>query len=151
MDDLRFLLHKTRITIRPAGYLYSLPNARDCFIGIQGLDDKQNHYRLGTVFLRNFYMALDFENNQLGFAQNVDSWADTTEFVGKAPNPYDRSYGLVIFVIAFLSVLTVIALFIYFRSKKLEEERTVVFGHEQSAEKTTRYKNGVEIKPSERA
>jgi len=61
LDPLMFMLYETKITINPSGYLYS--EGRDCFIGIQGLDDKQNHYRLGTVFLRNFYLALDFENN----------------------------------------------------------------------------------------
>ena len=131
LRDFKFLISKTRITLRPAGYLYTMPDSRDCFIGISPIDDKLNHYRFGTIFLRNFYMALDYENNNLGFAQNVDMWDDTTQFAGKASNPAEKSYGMVIFVAVFLLVLTTIAVCIYFKSKKSGGTKKVVFDHEQ--------------------
>lgn len=39
-----------------------------CYIGITAIDDKFNQYRLGTIFLRNFYLALDYDTNLIGFA-----------------------------------------------------------------------------------
>lgn len=41
---------------------------KECFIGIESISDNSNQYRLGTIFLRNFYTALDYEKNviQLG-------------------------------------------------------------------------------------
>lgn len=33
LGDIEFLLHETMIVIKPKGYLYSLPNQKDCFIG----------------------------------------------------------------------------------------------------------------------
>lgn len=33
---------------------------KDCFIGISAIPDSLNQYRLGTIFLRNFYTVLDF-------------------------------------------------------------------------------------------
>jgi lipopolysaccharide assembly outer membrane protein LptD (OstA) len=63
LGDLQFMLQSTQITIKPKGYLYSLPNQDDCFIGVQSIPDKFNQFRLGTIFLRNFYTGLDFDKN----------------------------------------------------------------------------------------
>ena len=93
-------------------------------------------------------MCLDYENNNLGFAQNVDMWDDTTQFAGKSSNPAEKSYGMVIFVAVFLLGLTTIAICIYFKSKK-QESKTTVFDHEHQASQP-RYRDGVEIKPSEK-
>jgi hypothetical protein len=117
LRDFKFLISRTRITLRPAGYTYSMPNSDDCFIGISPIDDKENHYRFGTIFLRNFYMALDYENHNLGFAQNVDMWDDTTEFSGKSANPAENSYGTIIIVTVILLSLTTLAVCVYFKSK----------------------------------
>ena len=35
----------------------------DCFIGIQSIPDSVGQYRLGTIFLRNFVTALDYDSN----------------------------------------------------------------------------------------
>ena len=32
--DLKFMLHKTQVIIKPQGYLYSLYNQKDCFVGV---------------------------------------------------------------------------------------------------------------------
>lgn len=61
LSDFQFVIMDTRITIRPAGYCYSKQMSDECVIGISPIPDDKNHYRLGTVFLRNFYIALDYE------------------------------------------------------------------------------------------
>ena len=49
-----------------------------------------NEYRLGTLFMRNFYTALDFDNDMIilgvnsGQADNAKS-----EIFGHADNPYN--------------------------------------------------------------
>lgn len=57
------------------GYIYQLPGQEDCFIGIKPTPDEQNQVRLGTIFLRNFYAGLDFDNNKfmLGLKVNDNS------------------------------------------------------------------------------
>ena len=78
-------------------------------------------------------MALDYENNNLGFAQNVDMYDDTTQFAGKSSNPAEKSYGMVIIVACFLLGLTTIAVCIYFKTKKTDQRavENVVFDHEK--------------------
>ena len=34
LDPLEFMLHHTKIKIKPMGYLYSFLNQKDCFIGV---------------------------------------------------------------------------------------------------------------------
>jgi hypothetical protein len=59
--DLQFRIHNTIMRIKPRGYLYpSFEGQSDCQIGIQGIPDELNEYRLGAIFLRNFYVGLDF-------------------------------------------------------------------------------------------
>ena len=60
----------TKITLKPHGYTYDM--GTDCFIGISPIPDKHHQYRLGTIFMKNFYVALDYETNFIGFAQNID-------------------------------------------------------------------------------
>jgi len=93
-------------------------------------------------------MALDYDNKNLGFAQNVDMWDDTTQFAGRSSNPAEKSYGMVIIVAVFLLGLTTIAVCIYFKTKKSDSRSVdnVVFDHENPGPK---YRDGVEIKPSE--
>lgn len=40
--ELMFTLQNTQITIKPEGYLYSLANQDDCFIGVESIPDKFN-------------------------------------------------------------------------------------------------------------
>lgn len=60
---LQFVLSGTEIVIKPEGYLYNMPNMNDCFVGVSSIPDVFNQYRLGTIFLRNFYMGLDYKND----------------------------------------------------------------------------------------
>jgi len=71
--------------------------------------------------------------------------------MGASPNPFKKrsNSGAIIFVICFLVLMFGVALFFYFRSQRLEKERTIVFAGPSDGETKKRYRNGVEIKPSE--
>lgn len=152
LDPLEFMLHHTKIKIKPMGYLYSFLNQKDCFIGVQSIPDRFNQYRLGTIFLRNFYTGLNYHYNSLLIGLNQGT--TDAEIMGAAPNPYKpkTNHGAIIFVIAFLVLMFAIAIFFYFRSQRIEQQRTIVFaGPSDMSETKKRYKNGVEIKPSEQS
>jgi len=64
LGDISFTLQGVRIELQPRGYMYSLDgDVTKCFIGIEKIPDSANQYRLGTIFLRNFYTGLDYDNN----------------------------------------------------------------------------------------
>jgi hypothetical protein len=65
-QDIKIELFNTVIAIKPRGYLYNMIQAEDqqgCFIGIEAINDKLNEIRLGSIFLRNFYIGLDYRFN----------------------------------------------------------------------------------------
>lgn len=121
----------------------------DCFIGIASIPDKYNQYRLGTIFLRNFYTGLNFDKNMLLIGLNKGTVS--AELHGKAENPFKpvSSSGAVVFVVIFLIVMFLIALVCFIRAKKNEKDRLVTFAPTTSDDIKKRYRNGVEIKPSE--
>lgn len=81
--DIEFTLQNTKITIKPRGYLYHLADQnKDCFIGISSIPDSLNQYRLGTIFLRNFYTSLDFDRNQIMIGLNKGSDAMASSISG---------------------------------------------------------------------
>ena len=119
--DLEFTLQNTKIIITPGGYLYSSPNQDDCFIGVQSIPDKYNQYRLGTIFLRNFYTGLNFDKNLLLIGLNNDS--ENAKIHGKAVNPFlpkEKSNGPVIVVCLILLTLFGIAIGCFIRAKNNE-------------------------------
>ena len=77
LEPLTFSLDKAIITISPKGYLYSFKGQEDCFIGIESIPDRSNQYRLGTIFLRNFYTALDFDKDIIMLGLNNDGQTST--------------------------------------------------------------------------
>lgn len=44
-----------------------------CFIGIESIPDGLNQYRLGSMFLENFYTVLDYDNKEIVFASSKTS------------------------------------------------------------------------------
>lgn len=64
------MLHKTQVIIKPEGYLYRYPTQDDCFIGVESIPDSYNQYRLGTIFLRNFYTGFDYFHDQIVIGLN---------------------------------------------------------------------------------
>lgn len=73
--NLQFNIQETRILIAPKGYLYQ--SAGKCMVGVEGIPDNLNQIRLGSVFLRNFYTVLDFDNNYIMIGLNKEALADS--------------------------------------------------------------------------
>ena len=82
---------------------------------------------------------------------NVNS--DLIKVKGGSPNPFRRSPPAgVIGLTAFMLVMVAVGVWCYVRWQRVDEKkRTVVFGSQvaASSSQVRRYKNGVEIKPSE--
>lgn len=76
--------------MKPRGYLYHQPLQNDdCFIGIESIPDNANQYRLGRVFLRNYYTVLDFEQNLIQIGPNAFSSQGAKAYIqGRVSNPY---------------------------------------------------------------
>mgnify|MGYP006096593441 CR=1 FL=1 len=118
LGDLTFFIHETKIIIKPEGYLYSLLHQKDCFVGIEAIPDKFNQYRLGSIFLRNFFIGLDFETMQLAVGLNKVSAAASIE--GKSSNPFripKNHDEAIVFVVVFLIVLVGVALFFFCKER----------------------------------
>jgi len=92
--NLEFNIYHTQVVIKPSGYLYSEYTTERCIIGIESMDEIKEQgeeeqerreigastsFRLGTIFLRNLYIALDYEENKLGFAEYEGS--ESTEII----------------------------------------------------------------------
>lgn len=127
-SDLQFTIQGTEITIKPKGYLYSLGAQQDCFIGIGSIPDKYNQYRLGSIFLRNFYTGLDFDNNLLLIGINQGSTSASLH--GKSENPFKpkEGNGAILFVITFIIVMIAVAVACFVRSKRNEQD-SIIFNH----------------------
>lgn len=55
------MFQDTKISIPPEGYLYEIPGQEHgCFIGISKLEYEEDEVRLGTLFLKHFYLNLKF-------------------------------------------------------------------------------------------
>ena len=76
----------------------------------------------------------------------------TASMSGEAKNPFrpgDGGFGAVIFVVLFLMLMFAIALICFVRAKKNENNRLVTFAPTSEGDLKKRYKDGVEVKPSE--
>ena len=75
----------------------------------------------------------------------------TAQLHGKAENPFKpkEGNGAVLFVITFIIVMFAVAVACFVRSRKLENAKTINFAHLSTDDMKKRYRNGVEIKPSE--
>ena len=112
----------------PAGYIYSLAGQEnDCFIGISQIPDQSNQYRLGTIFLRNFYTALDYDENLIimGINKNIPV-KDRPTMEGHVlnPNAHTQSHkGFIVWIFVILTVLFGIAIFFYIKANKELKEQ----------------------------
>jgi hypothetical protein len=127
--SIGFVLGTTTLYIKPKGYLYSLATQQDCFIGISSLPDSLNQYRLGTIFLRSFYLGLDFEQDLVLMGINKGREDSHAEILGKSENPLLPKNGLGVgwWILTFILMLVGIGGFIYWRQRKIEKERNVTF------------------------
>ena len=166
-QPLVFNLDKAVVSIKPKGYLYSFRGSDDCFIGIESIPDRKNQYRLGTIFLRNFYTALDFDKDIIMIGLNNDGY--TSDLIGPPhvtpvdpynpykpvdptdpyvpPEPSSRAW---IIILVILLVMFGLGIGFYLRARHQEQKRTITFSHMNSEGKKV-YRNGVEANPSELA
>lgn len=132
MGSIEFHIQSTQVSINPRGYLYevdaySYPPGVKCFIGIESIPDILNHFRLGTIFLRNFYTVLDFENNLIVVGVNkigkASANSERSSITGKVENPFTGRQGGFGFFIVILLILGIsgVAYWYYYKYKKGEE------------------------------
>lgn len=97
-----------------------------CFIGLEGIPDKYNQIRLGTVFLRNFYTVLDYDNNLIALGLNLQgSAAETATINGKggASSPAQSSGGgLLGFLLIVFFLGGGIYAFLYWKKKQTAKQ-----------------------------
>lgn len=114
LKPISFKLENTSIVIEPRGYTYQLdPRQGYCQIGLQPTPGESNEYRLGTIFLRNFYTALDYDSDLIVIGVNRGSahLAKAT-VVGHRANPFLPKEGgsvAAVFVIVIVVVVAVVA------------------------------------------
>jgi len=48
----------------------SFDDQSDCYIGFRGIADYYNEYRLGSIFLRNFFVGLDYDEDKIHIGLN---------------------------------------------------------------------------------
>lgn len=106
--------------MRPRGYLYQIEyDIKNCFIGLQSIDDNANQFRLGTIFLQNFYTALDYDNNMILLGVNKGSSDKAKAYIdGDLPDPFLAGNSSLAIVIVILLILIAIGIIFYFRSAK---------------------------------
>ena len=92
LGDIEFALQGTIMMIKPRGYLFRQPMmTKDCFFGIESIPDSANQYRLGRLFLRNFYTGLDYDNNLIMIGPNAHSSQGAKAYIqGKVRNPIPK-------------------------------------------------------------
>lgn len=90
----------------------------ECFIGVQSIPDKYNQYRLGTIFLRNFYAGLDYENDLILIG--VNQGTTSAYMTGEAPDPNTpkKKLGATIWVILFIISMIAISIALFVRQQQ---------------------------------
>ena len=90
LKPIYFKLESTEIKIYPKGYTYQIdPNQGYCQVGLQGIPGESNEYRLGTIFLRNFYTSFDYDKDQIAIGINRGSSKERAEIIGHSYDPFD--------------------------------------------------------------
>lgn len=89
MHPIVFGLQKTKITIQPEGYTFKKDSIsyNDCQIALESIPGVKNQYGLGTVFLRNFYVGLDYDHDQMLVGLNKNFQHATIEKVHEHLTP----------------------------------------------------------------
>lgn len=63
LSEIKLCLPGSVLVLRPHAYLWSYSGDDGCNVGFE--KTKSDDYYLGTLFLRNFYVGLDFEFNSV--------------------------------------------------------------------------------------
>lgn len=74
LGDIEFKLEQASFKLKPQTYLYKeFADQNYCQVLVHEIPDGPNEYRLGTVFLRHFYVTLDYDADIIGIGMNKDS------------------------------------------------------------------------------
>jgi hypothetical protein len=127
LKDISFKLQTTEVVLHPEGYTYSLSaQEKRCQIGIEKLRGVQSEYRLGTVFLRNFYTGLDFKNDMIYIGVNKGREGHVgAKIHGRVYNPFKPRYSVFKATIIVLFFGLIVGGILYYNQRKQEfdEER----------------------------
>ena len=115
LKNIEFMLYDTKIIIPPKGYIYHMSDQyEDCFIGIESIPDAVGQYRLGTIFLRNFVVALDYDKNLIMIGENVGSSSNAILDGDVAnPNQIPESSNQTLHVLLVILFLIFIGIMVY--------------------------------------
>ena len=121
LKPIEFMIQNTTFTITPRGYLYSMDG--HCYVGIEGIPNSLNQYRLGNVFLRSFYTVLDFDNDIIMLGLNVDGAASKSAYINhmnahKIVNSPAQTVFIVILILVLLCIAAVIGYKVWQKRKQ---------------------------------
>lgn len=142
LKPIEFKLENTTIVIQPRGYTYQLDKGQHyCQIGIHSLQGVKSEYRLGTIFLRNFYTSLDYDKDLIAIGVNRGSAALAKATIeGHKENPYNtppprRSVaGLFILILFIALVCVAVAWFILQRRSTKNKKKAAEAAAAKKAE-----------------
>lgn len=130
LKPIEFKLENTTIIIKPKGYTYQYyKNQGYCQIGMTSLPGESSEYRLGTIFLRNFYTAFDFDNDLIiiGLNRGTDH-ALKAGIDGHRANPFKKSAkgnsaGIFILMLFLTLVAVAVVYFVLQRREKIKKKK----------------------------
>lgn len=93
---------------------------------------ESNEYRLGNIFLRNFYTALDYDNDMIMIGINKGSEElATASLEGQSYNPFkakpkeDKSIAIGVILLVYLLMCTTIFIYYFFEKRKLDRMSSI--------------------------
>lgn len=95
----------------------------NCQIGLEAIPNEISEYRLGTIFLRNFYTALDYENDLiiLGVNTGMESVA-RAKVRGHIYNPFKPRFTAFKIMLVFIFIAIVAASIAFYVHRKVQVE-----------------------------
>lgn len=130
LKPIEFKLEKTVIKINPSGYTFQEYDKTQgfCQIGLHTNGEvNSNQYRLGTVFLKNFYTGLDYDRDLIVIGVNKGSSQHASAtIIGHIGDPYNKdghSSNTILILFLILFVLFDVAAIVYFIIQKKQKEK----------------------------
>lgn len=127
MKPISFKLQTTQMVLKPQGYTYMFNEDQGyCQIGLERLKGVANEYRLGTLFLRNYYTGLDYDNDLIIIGVNAGmAKVAQAGLSGRVWNPYKPRYVIFKVVLIFLFITAIGSMIAYYlhRTNALQEEK----------------------------
>jgi len=89
LKPITFEVEGTNLTIDPRGYTLDFGDG-NCFIGLSYVKGVEDEFRLGALFLKNFYAALDYENDFIIIGAKQDAKGGHATISGHINNPLEK-------------------------------------------------------------